>query len=97
MPTPKDVAAWMLAQVDENDELLQVDAVGEIQRLFGPKFVYVGDNGEMAIDRRVLYQFRKLSSKAVVWVTEHHGLYWSGAHWRKRIQGDSPGRTQYVD
>jgi Family of unknown function (DUF6953) len=97
MATPKDVAAWMLAQLDENDELLQVDAVAEIQRLFGHEFVYIGDNGEMAIDRRVLYQFRKLSGNGVVWVTEHHGVYWSGAHWRKRCPGDSPGRIQYVD
>ncbi len=61
MATPTEIAQWMIAQIDENDELLQVEAVAQIQRLFGPEFVYVGDNGEMAIDRLVLYQFRKLS------------------------------------
>ena len=95
MATPKEVAHWMLAQLDEHDELLQVEAVAEIQRLFGPEFIYVGTNGEMAIDRRVLYQFRKLSEGTVVWVTEHGGAYWPGAHWRKRGPGDSPSRTQY--
>ncbi len=95
MATPKDVANWMLAQLDENDELLQIEAVAEIQRLFGPEFVSVGSNGEMAIDRRVLSQFRKLSGDTVVWVTGHGGDYWPGAHWRKRGTGDSPDRTQY--
>jgi hypothetical protein len=94
MTTPREIAQWMLAQIDENDELLQVDAVTEIQRLFSSEFVYVGNYGELSIDTRVLYQFRKLSGEAVVWVTENNGSYWSGAHWRKRQQGDSPGRRQ---
>ena len=93
--TPKEVAQWMLAQVEENDELLQVQAVADIRRLFGATFVYIGNNGELAIDRRVLSQFRKLSGDAVVWVAEHGGAYWEGAHWRKRGAADPPGRTQY--
>ncbi len=93
--TPKEVAHWMLAQLGEHEELLHVEAVAEIKRLFGPEFVYIGTNGEMAIDRRVLIQFRKLSGNTVVWVTEHGGAYWPGAYWRKRISGDSPGRTQF--
>ena len=93
--TPKEVAQWMLAQVEENDELLQVQAVADIRRLFGATFVYIGNNGELAIDRRALSQFRKLSGDTVVWVAEHGGAYWEGAHWRKRCAADLPGRTQY--
>jgi hypothetical protein len=95
MATPKEVAQWMLAQIDENDELLQVEATSKIQQLFGPEFISVGGNGEKAIDARVLYLFRKLSGDRVVWVTEQGGVFWPGSHWRKRGTGDSPGRMQY--
>jgi hypothetical protein len=95
MATSKEVAYWMLAQLEANDELLQVEAVAEIQRRFGPEFVYVGSYGEMSIAARVLYQFRELSGDSIVWVTEHGGVFSPGAHWRKRGAGDSPGRTQY--
>jgi len=89
-----EVAQWMLAQVEENDELLQVRAAADIRRLFGTAFVYSGIYGELAIDKRVLSQFRKLSGDAVVWVAEPGGAYWEGAHWRKRCAADLPGRTQ---
>jgi hypothetical protein len=93
--TPKEVAQWMAAQLEEGDSLLQVDAVAAIEMLFGPDYVYVSDIGEKSIDKRVLNQFRKLTADDVVWVTRHGGGYWSGAHWRKRGTGDSSGRTQY--
>jgi hypothetical protein len=93
--TPKEVAQWMVAQLEADDSLLEVDAVAAIEKLFGPAFVYVSDIGEKSIDRRVLNQFRKLTEDDVVWVTQHGGGYWSGAHWRKRGPGDSSGRTQY--
>ena len=93
--TPKEVAEWMVAQLEADGRLLQVDAVVAIEKVFGPEFVYISDIGEKSIDRRVLYQFRKLTEHEVVWVTQHGGGYWSGAHWRKREPGDSPGRTQY--
>lgn len=95
MTTPKQVAQWMLAQLEERDCLLQVEAVAGIEETFGPDFVFLSDIGEKSIDRRVLYQFRKLTGDGVVWVTQHGGGYWSGAYWRNREPGDTPGRTQY--
>ena len=95
MPTPKEVAQWMAAQFEEDERLLQVDAVAAIEKLFGAGFVYLSDIGEKSIDKRVLNQFRKLTGDEVVWVSHHGGAYWSGAHWRKREPGDSSGRTQY--
>jgi len=85
----------MVAQLREGDCLRQVEAVAAIEKLFGSEFVYLSDIGKKSIDRRVLYQFRKLTEDEVVWVTQHGGGFWSGAHWRKRGRGDSPGRTQY--
>ena len=96
MATPKEVAQWMVARVAEGASLLQVEAVATIEKLFGTEFVYFSDIGEKSIDRRILYQFRKLTEDEVVWVTRHGGGFWSGAHWRKRDPGDSSGRTQYI-
>ena len=93
--TPKEVAQWMVAQLEEGDRLLQIEAVIAIEKLFGSEFVYLSDIGEKSINRRVLNQFRKLTEDEVVWVTQQGGGYWSGAHWRKREPGDSSGRTQY--
>lgn len=95
MTTPKQVAQWMLAQLEECDSLLQVDAVAGIEEMFGPEFVHLSNIGETSIDRRVLNHFRKLTGEDVVWVTQHGGDYWPGAYWRKRGPGDTPGRTQY--
>ncbi len=95
MTTPKEVAQWMVDRLEVSDELLQVDAVKEIESQFGNDFVYLSDIGEMSIDRRVLNHFRNLTGDDVVWVTRHGGVYWTGAHWRKRGIGDANGRTQY--
>jgi len=96
MATPKEVAQWMVAQLDGSERLLQVEAVASIQKLFGPEFVYENVDGELAIDRRVLYHFRKLTAETVVWVTKQGGGFCPEAHWRRRETGDSRGRTQYV-
>lgn len=96
MSTPIEIARWMLVQLEESHSLLQVDAVAGIETLFGPDYVYISNYGERSIDKRILYQFRKLTGDDVVWVTRHGGFYWSGAHWRKRETGDSADRTQYV-
>jgi hypothetical protein len=39
-PTPKDVAAWMLAKLNEHKELYQNDAAYEIENRFGEQFTY---------------------------------------------------------
>lgn len=95
MVAPKEVAQWMVSQLAEGECLLQVDAVAAIEKVFGAEFVFLSDIGEKSIDRRVLYQFRKLSGDDVVWVTQHGGGFWPEAHWRNRERGDSPERVQY--
>ncbi len=87
----------MVAQLDENERLIQVEAVAAIEKLFGSEFVYLSAIGEKSINTRVLYQFRKLTGDEVVWVTRQGGGFWLEAYWRKRVSGDSPGRTQYVN
>ena len=92
MPTPKEVAEWMIAQLEEFEELLQQDAAGNIQKTFGSEFVYRDDYGDLAIDRRVLYQFRKLTGDKVVWVARQDN--WLEGFWRNREPSDKPGRRQ---
>lgn len=87
----------MLAQIEANEELYQYRAVAQIKKRFGEEFIYPGDFGEPSIDKRVLYQFRKLTGDTVVWVTHHGGAFSKECHWRKRGLHDSPGRTQYLE
>ncbi len=66
-----DVAKRMLEWLENSrsKELDQQDAVLGIQKEFGDdsEFLYENANGNLAIDRRVLAEFRKLSKDTVVW------------------------------
>jgi hypothetical protein len=66
-PTAADVAAFMLQRLNEDATLYQDVVVSEIQDEFGEAFVYTNDNGNLAIDRKVLAEFRKLTDGKVVW------------------------------
>src|SRR5260370_37399962 len=97
MPTPKEVAEWMIAQIDACDEFYQQAAAKKIAKLFGSEFVYRDEGGNLAIARRVLKQFRKLTPESVVWVTHHGGGFCPDAFWRKRERYDAPVRTQCIE
>jgi hypothetical protein len=58
IPTAKDVAAFMISELDRKKELYQEDVVYEIEKKFGKKFVYTNENGNPAIDRNVLKEFK---------------------------------------
>ncbi len=87
MDTPADVAKWMLEQVENKRELFQMDAASDIQRTFGDEFVYTNDNGNLAISKAVLREFRKISENTVVW-ERFYKL------WRLRDSRDTPDRRQ---
>ena len=91
--TPKQVAEWMMAQLEEDDELPQQAAAFQIQERFGDDFVCLDAYGELGIARRVLYQFRKLTGDTVVWVAVQGE--WTSGFWRKRGPRDGEGRRQY--
>ncbi len=62
------VARWMLEQVqNEGLGLYQEDAAWNIKNKFGPAFVYDNENGNLAIDKKVLAAFKKISGNDVVW------------------------------
>lgn len=62
----KDVANFMRAQLDTEERLYQEYIVYEIDSRFGSNFVYINENGNLAIDRKVLDEFRKITPN-VVW------------------------------
>lgn len=87
MATARDVARWMSEQIESKKELYQEEAVWEIENLFGSKFVYENENGNPAINRRVLQEFRKLTEQTVLWER-------GGRFWRFRQAHDDPERRQ---
>jgi hypothetical protein len=93
-PTPGDVAMWMVAQLKAEGQLSQPFAAMTIQDLFGDEFVYRDPFGYLAINRRVLYRFRKLTVDSVVWEVRD-GNYFDG-RWRLREFRDTPWRRQNV-
>jgi hypothetical protein len=67
MATAKDVADWMFAQLNAKTYLEQETAVWEIEKKFGKQFAYDNANGNPAIDKKVLAEFRKLTEGKAVW------------------------------
>ena len=82
----------MVAQLEEDDELPQQATALRIQEQFGDAFVCLDADGELGIDRKVLYQFRKLTDETVVWVAVQGN--WLQGFWRKREPTDGEGRSQ---
>lgn len=86
-PTAKDVAEWMLKELASKDQLYQDQVAYDIEDKFGGAFTYVNDNGNPAIGKDVLAEFKKLTGDKVVWVQTER-------YWRAREPGDEPGRKQ---
>ncbi len=66
MTTPKAIAEWMLEELKQETILSQEVVAHEISLLFGEEFTYTNANGELAIDERVLCEFRNLTGNTVV-------------------------------
>lgn len=86
-PTPSDIALWMMDELERTGSLLQADAVAGIEREFGPSFIYMNENRNPAIDKRVLREFRELTEDNVIWDRWEY-------KWRYRQPGDAPSRRQ---
>lgn len=82
-PTAKDVANFIVHRLTEDEILYQEVVVYEIQEKFGDEFVYINQNGNPAIDRKVLAEFRKLTEGKVVWSRGER-------YWRFKEDYDDP-------
>ncbi len=67
MISPQTVAEWMVSQIEEWGFLSQPEAATSIRDQFGKEFVYFDPFGNLAINRKVLYRFRKMTVDTVVW------------------------------
>ena len=84
---PRSVAQFMLAELEKEGELYQETIVEQIVNQFGNEFTYENEDGNLAIDKRVLKEFRQLTEDSVIWER-------SERMWRKRTRYDVPGRQQ---
>ncbi|MCS6137029.1 hypothetical protein G3496_19195 [Shewanella baltica] len=66
MANYKKVAEWMLTQF-QGRMLYQEEIVWRMKNEFGNEYVYTNDNGNYAIDKMVLAEFRKLTEGKVTW------------------------------
>jgi hypothetical protein len=87
MTTPREIAEWMLEKIKGVKYLYQEEIVYEIAATFGNEFTYINQNGNLAIDKRVLSEFRKLTESFVVWERGEK-------LWRFREDYDHLGRRQ---
>ncbi len=67
MATAKDAAKWMYEEVKSTGELYQADAVDYITEHFGEEHIYENENGNPAISREVLSEFKNLHGGKAVW------------------------------
>lgn len=85
--TKREVAQWMVEEVERAGILQQDRAARTIRSHFGDEFVYRNANNNLAINELVLKIFNELTGDRVVW---SRSLF----HWRKRKETDGPGRAQ---
>lgn len=81
----EQVSEWMAETVLKDGILYQQQAAYEIVDRFGEEFTYLNDNGNVAIRRDVLRQFRNMTEDTVVWDRGQR-------MWRTREAYDSPER-----
>jgi hypothetical protein len=66
MATPKTIAEWMLEELKRETILSQEVVAHEIALLYGDEFTHINANGNLAIDERVLSEFRGLTQNLVI-------------------------------
>lgn len=74
MATALEAAIWMVEEIRSRGVLYQKDAAKTVAERFGQEFVYVNENGNLAIGERVLQHFRIMTEDEAVWVKD--GFYW---------------------
>lgn len=76
----------MADQLRESHWLYQDQTVYKIRDLFGEAFTYLNANGNLAIGKDVLREFRKLTDDVVVWERGARAWRLRGPHDQKRRQ-----------
>jgi hypothetical protein len=87
MASARDVAQWMIRQLNTESYLTQERACFEIRKRFGEQFTSLNAAGGNAVAKNVLREFRKLADLDVVWSRRERT-------WRKGSGLDEPGRQR---
>jgi len=67
MVTARDVADWMFSELEQAKYLEQGAAVSQIAKTFGDQFVYQNESGNLAINKKVLAEFKRITVGKAVW------------------------------
>ena len=70
----KDVAEFMLKELNKKGVLPQVGLAGIIKDEFGEEFVFKTTHGTITIDRKVIREFNKLKGDDICW--DKDGCCW---------------------
>lgn len=62
--TEKDVARFLFEEIKSDGTVYQLDAVENIKTKFGEQFIYENENGNDAIDKKVLREFNKIKKNS---------------------------------
>ncbi len=81
-----EIAQWLYKKVKTEYYLYQEFVVVEIMKKYGKEYLYINQNGNYAINKDVLKQFRKISQD-VVWLRGERC-------WKIREKHDVAGRSQ---
>ena len=85
--TPREVAEFMLASQGDKKWLYQDAVVMKIRADCGVEHTYTNDNGNWAISKKVLAEFRKLTAATHIWERGDRA-------WRLRNERDTLGKRQ---
>ena len=85
--TSREVAEFMLASQGDRKWLDQEVVVAKIRKECGEEHTYTNPNGNWAISKKVLAEFRKLTADTHVWERGDRA-------WRLRTDRDVAGKRQ---
>tara|TARA_R110001592_G_scaffold25555_3_gene96942 strand:+ start:3354 stop:3620 length:267 start_codon:yes stop_codon:yes gene_type:complete len=85
----KEVAEFMKAELDRRTRLYQEMVVYDIIKQFGKEFTYTNQNGNPAIDKKVLAEFKKITPD-VVWER-------GDRCWRKKMPHEMDRESRAVE
>ncbi|WP_371364567.1 hypothetical protein ACA097_16365 [Pseudomonas sp. QL9] len=81
----KDVAQWMLEQLEREGCIYQDDVVDHLVKGNAEGLLRENADGNLVVGRKVLDAFKAVSEQTVVWVKPD-------MYWRWRVAEDEPGR-----
>ena len=85
MADAKQTASWMLSQIEKDGSIYQDDVVDYLVKVDAENLLRENAEGNLALGREVLAEFKKITEHSVVWVKPDR-------YWRYRVAEDEPGR-----